>query len=254
MVPERHDLLSQETHAARWIGFRQPVRAGTRWSARASKFNFTYEAHGAAGLGEVWEEDEFWIELSWRIDPDGTLGIRKYFESPFRAGEKLTVEDFYRWIFENSVPGLPAAAAKEGLEPLAYMRKYGAFLIEEGSYRVHEKALPARDLKDAAVDPASKVISRGGAAIGVEIDGDACAGFPTPSRKLEFYSQDAEGLEMARVRSPELHQEPASIGVISIGSAARCCCCRRFGCRRWCIRVPATPSGYTKYPIATRCG
>ena len=31
--------------------------------------------------GEVWEENEFWIELSWRIDPDGALGIRKYFES-----------------------------------------------------------------------------------------------------------------------------------------------------------------------------
>ena len=54
--------------------------------------------------------------------PDGALGVRKYFESPYRAGEKLTVEDFYRWIFENSVPGLPAAAAKEGLTPLAYMR------------------------------------------------------------------------------------------------------------------------------------
>ncbi|HEY2526223.1 MAG TPA: molybdopterin-dependent oxidoreductase [Candidatus Binataceae bacterium] len=186
--PERHDLLSQETHAARWIGFRQPV-ARVALERAGKRFNFTYEAHREAGLGEVWEEDEFWIELSWRIDPDGALGIRKYFESPYRPGEKLTVEDFYRWIFENSVPGLPAAAAQEGLAPLAYMRKYGAFLIEEGSYRVHEKEPPARDLQDAAVDPASKVITRGGAAIGVEIDGRAHVGFPTPSRKLEFYSR-----------------------------------------------------------------
>jgi anaerobic selenocysteine-containing dehydrogenase len=186
--PERHDLLSQETHAARWIGFRQPV-ARVALERAGKRFNFTYEAHREAGLGEVWEEDEFWIELSWRIDPDGALGIRKYFESPYRAGEKLTVEDFYRWIFEHSVPGLPAAAAKEGLTPLAYMRKYGAFLIEEGSYRVHEKQLSADDLKDAATDSASKVIARAGAAIGVEIDGRPCAGFPTPSRKLEFYSK-----------------------------------------------------------------
>jgi anaerobic selenocysteine-containing dehydrogenase len=186
--PERHDLLSQETHAARWIGFRQPV-ARVALERAGKRFDLTWEAHREAGLGEVWEEDEFWIELSWRIDPDGALGIRKYFESPYRAGEKLTVEDFYRWMFENSVPGLPAAAAKEGLTPLAYMRKYGAFLIEEGSYRVHEKPLSATDLKDAAVDPASKVITRGGAAVGVEIDGRACAGFPTPSRKLEFYSR-----------------------------------------------------------------
>jgi anaerobic selenocysteine-containing dehydrogenase len=186
--PERHDLLSQETHAARWIGFRQPV-ARVALERAGRRFNFTYEAHREAGLGEVWEEDEFWIELSWRIDPDGALGIRKYFESPYRAGEKLTVEDFYRWIFENSVPGLPAAAAKEGLAPLAYMRKYGAFLIEEGSYRVHEKQLSADDLKDATIDPASRVITRCGTAVGVEVDGRACAGFPTASRKLEFYSK-----------------------------------------------------------------
>ncbi len=111
--PERHDLLSQETHAARWIGFRQPV-ARVALERAGRRFNFTYEAHREAGLGEVWEEDEFWIELSWRIDPDGALGIRKYFESPYRAGEKLTVEDFYRWIFENSVPGrrrLPTCAS-----------------------------------------------------------------------------------------------------------------------------------------------
>jgi hypothetical protein len=61
----------------------------------------------------VWEEDEFWIELSWRIDPDGALGIRKYFESPYRPGEKLRIEEFYRWIFERSVPGLPEAAQRE---------------------------------------------------------------------------------------------------------------------------------------------
>ncbi len=26
--------------------------------------------------GEVWEENEFWIDLSWRINPDGSMGIR----------------------------------------------------------------------------------------------------------------------------------------------------------------------------------
>ena len=85
---ERHDLMSQETHAARWIGFRQPVlRVALERQGRT--FDFTWQAHEAAGLGQVWEEDEFWIELSWRIDPDGALGIRKYFESPYRPGEKL---------------------------------------------------------------------------------------------------------------------------------------------------------------------
>src|SRR4030095_3991823 len=75
-------------------------------------FDLTWQAHEAAGRGQVWEEDEFWIELSWRIDPDGALGIRKYFESPYRPGQKLRVEELYRWIFENSVPGRPERAAR----------------------------------------------------------------------------------------------------------------------------------------------
>jgi anaerobic selenocysteine-containing dehydrogenase len=185
---ERHDLMSQETHAARWIGFRQPVLR-VALEKRGRTFDLTWQAHEAAGLGQVWEEDEFWIELSWRIDPDGALGIRKYFESPYRAGQKLRIEEVYRWMFENSVPGLPEAAKKEGLTPLAYMRKYGAFLVEDNVYRTHEQGPPAKDLDGATVDPVTKVISKGGGAVGVEIDGRPYVGFPTPSRKLEFFSK-----------------------------------------------------------------
>jgi anaerobic selenocysteine-containing dehydrogenase len=39
------------------------------------------------------------------------------------------------------------------------------------------------------MDSGSKVISHKGKPVGVEIEGQACAGFPTPSRKLEFYSK-----------------------------------------------------------------
>jgi anaerobic selenocysteine-containing dehydrogenase len=180
--------MSQETHAARWIGFRQPVLR-VALEKQGKRFDWTWQAHEAAGLGQVWEEDEFWIELSWRIDPDGSLGIRKYFESPYRPGEKLRIEEFYRWIFESSVPGLPAAARKEGLTPLEYMRKYGAFLVESGVYASHEKAPSAAEREGAQVDPVTGVVTKAGAAVGVEIDGRAAVGFPTPSRKLEFYSR-----------------------------------------------------------------
>jgi anaerobic selenocysteine-containing dehydrogenase len=185
---ERHDLMSQETHAARWIGFRQPVLR-VALERQGKTFNSTYEAHREAGLGEVWEEDEFWIELSWRIDPDGALGIRKFFESPYRPGEKLKIEEYYRWIFENSVSGLPEAAAKEGLSAYDYMRKYGAFQVEENVYGQHEKPLKAEDLNGSSMDTASHVIQKKNAAIGVDVEGHAYAGFPTPSRKLEFYSR-----------------------------------------------------------------
>jgi len=188
LASERHDLMSQETHSARWIGFRQPVLR-VALEQQGKKFDSTWEAHREAGIGEVWEEDEFWIELSWRIDPDGAMGIRKYFESPYHAGEKLTVSEYYRWIFDNSVPGLPAAAAKERLTPLEYMRRYGAFLVEDNPAGLHERNLRENEVKDATIDAATGVISRNGTALGVEVDGMARTGFPTPSRKLEFFSK-----------------------------------------------------------------
>jgi anaerobic selenocysteine-containing dehydrogenase len=160
---ERHDTMSQETHAGRWLGFRQPVKR-VALEKQGKKVARTSEANP----GEVWEESEFWIALSWKIDPDGALGIRKFFESPYRAGEQITVDEYYGWIFENSVPGLPAAAQKEGLTPLQYMRRYGAFKVDEVAYsKAHEKPVDSG---------------------GVEIDGKRLTGFNTPSKKLEFFS------------------------------------------------------------------
>jgi len=179
---ERHDLISYETHSGLWIGFRQPVvREALRRMGKP--VNFTYEANP----GEVWEEDEFWIELSWRIDPDGSLGIKEHFISPYRKGEKIRIEEYYRHIFENTT-GLPKKASEEGLTPLDYMRKYGAFEVETTSYNKHLAKLSKEELKSTEVDETNTII-KNGKVIGVMVDGTACSGFPTPSRKQEFYSQ-----------------------------------------------------------------
>jgi anaerobic selenocysteine-containing dehydrogenase len=183
---ERHDLNSYETHAGVWIAFRQPVLRRFA-EEQGHPVRFTYETNP----GEVWEEDEFWIELSWRMDPDGALGIRKHFMSPYREGERITVEEYYRHIFEHT-PGLPQAAAKEGLTPYAYMCRYGAFLVEPAAYEQHAAALAPEALKGTQVDKATGRISKDGKAVGVMVDGRACAGFPTPSRKQEFYSPTLE--------------------------------------------------------------
>ncbi len=179
---ERHDIQSQETQSGRWVSFRQPVLRAAR-ERRGEAFRATYEANP----GEVWEEDEFWIDLSWRIDPDGSLGIRHFFESPYRPGEKLTVHEYYRWIFENAVPGLPETAAKEGLAPLDYMRRYGAFLIEENVHGLEER--PVAVPPGAGCGPGPRSLPVGGKAVGVEVEGKLVAGFPTPSRKLEIFSR-----------------------------------------------------------------
>jgi anaerobic selenocysteine-containing dehydrogenase len=144
---ERHDINSYATQAGKWVAFRQPVlREYARREGR--EVEFTHQVNP----GEVWEEDEFWNELSWRID-DGTMGIRKHFMSPYREGKKITIDEYYQYAFER-VPGLVEEAAKEGLTALEYMRKHGAFLIESSEYNKHEKE-----------------------------------GWPTPSGKQEFYSQ-----------------------------------------------------------------
>ncbi|HZN40769.1 MAG TPA: molybdopterin dinucleotide binding domain-containing protein, partial [Planctomycetota bacterium] len=178
---ERHDLMSQETHAATWIGFRQPVHRVLA-ERQGKKVTWTWECNP----GQVWEEDEFWIALSWHVDPDGSLGIRQHFESPYRKGERITIEEYYRWIFENSVPGLPAAAAKEGQTPLEYMRRHGCFLVQDRVYKTHEAELKHGDYE---IDAEHGTVREGGKIVGVYAGGKCRTGFPTQSRKLELYSQ-----------------------------------------------------------------
>ncbi len=213
LATERHDLHSYETHAAQWIGFRQPV-ARVWKERRGDAVGDTRDANP----GEVWEENEFWIELSWRIDPDGSLGIREHFESPYRPGEKITILEYYQWIFENSVPGLPEAAAEQGLTPLAYMQRYACFEVTKDVYGVHRRTLAPDVVSDASIVPEVSEAGRwngdqagvwldrpvhshnhaplpgpfrnaeGKFRAGIVVDGKPVKGWPTPSGKLEFFS------------------------------------------------------------------
>lgn len=208
--PERHDLNTYETHSATWIAFRQPVlRAAAMADGKA--------VHDTRDVnpGKVWEEDEFWIALSWAIDPDGAMGIRQYFESPDRPGEKLSVDDYYGYLFDR-VPGLPEKAKDLNLSPLDYMRKFGAHEVKRKTYERHERVLSEDELAGAEIDPKTGVVRKNGHAIGINLavvrksarcilgsnsiaEDDVLAvddafttkvveGFPTPSRLLEFYS------------------------------------------------------------------
>jgi anaerobic selenocysteine-containing dehydrogenase len=179
---ERHDLTSYETHSGMWISFRQPVlREAARRQGKET--TFTYETNP----GEVWEEDEFWFELSWRIDPDGSLGVRKHFESPYRPGEKITIDEYYQYIFENT-KGLPEAAGKEGLTPLDYMRKYGAFEVEAAVYEKHMDLADESQVTEAELDAERGEIRKDGKVVAAIVDGKARVGFNTPSKKQELFS------------------------------------------------------------------
>ena len=132
----------------------------------------------------MWEEDEFWIELSWRIDKDGDLGIRKHFMSPYRKGKKINIDEYYQYIFENT-QGLKEVAAKENMTPLDYMRKYGAFLVDENIYRNNEKELNDSDLSILS----NGQVTKNDEIVGIQVDGKNLSGFPTPSKRQEIYSQ-----------------------------------------------------------------
>ena len=145
---ERHDIHSYETHDAQWLGFRQPVLRAAR-----ERMGETIKDTREVNPGEVWEENEFWLELTWRIDPDGSLGIRRFAESQTNPGERLSVDEYYAFIFENSVPGLPERAAEEGLTPLQFMRRYGAFEISRKVGALYEQEVAEEELEDAAHRP-----------------------------------------------------------------------------------------------------
>ena len=200
---ERHDLHSYETHDAQWIGFRQPVLKEAR-ARMGREVKDTREVNP----GEVWEENELWIELSWRIDPDGAMGIRKHFESKTKPGAKLSVDEYYGFIFTHSVPGLPEQAKTHGLTPLEYMRRFGAFEVTRNVGAQHTARVPKSELEDVERTPQGRVYSRaekpvspnivpvpspdpdavGRRPVGIEVDGQVVRGFPTPSGRLEFYS------------------------------------------------------------------
>ncbi|MEE2768714.1 MAG: molybdopterin-dependent oxidoreductase [Actinomycetota bacterium] len=200
---ERHDLASYETHSGRWVGFRQPVlrRHG---ELEGRRFERTHEANP----GEVWEEEEFWIDLSWRIDPDGSLGVREKFESQERPGTPLSIDEYYSMLFEQSVPGLPEAAEIDQVSPLEYMRRKGAFALPGDQYRPYETVVPEEQLAGAECgedgvfrlpgtagmhEDLAEITGHmpfiGDGSPAVQVDGRARLGFPTPSKKLELYSE-----------------------------------------------------------------
>ncbi len=214
LAGERHDNQSAETKPERWTAFRQPVlRVALKkmgWKPKVP-WRATLEAHIKAGLGEVWEENEFWINLAWAIDPDGNLGIRNFWESKKNPGKPVTIEEWYDAAY-GTLPNLREICNKLGITPYEYMRDRGAWTEETNVYNVHEKEIPynpERDAykhkgkwiprKDLEIDSDSGAVylKHQGAdkyhserhTIGVMKDGKLLKGFHTPTGLLEFYSK-----------------------------------------------------------------
>ena len=127
---------------------------------------------------------------------------------------------------------MPEAAAQEQLTPLAYMRKYGVFKVKDHVYEPYEAPL------DATRWPARRSIAttsrslKDGKPIGVVVDGIARAGFPTPSRRLEFYSQTLVDWGWPEHAVPRYVPSHVHWRDLEARGRASSICCRISGCRR----------------------
>jgi len=208
LAGERHDQHSSETKPERWTGFRQPVlrvalqKMGWKPNDPAKA---TLEAHKKVGLGEIWEEDEFFINLAFAIDPDGSLGIRKYWESKANPGKPVTIEEYYNAAF-SKLPRLVEVCKQLNTTPYEYMRDRGAWTeetniyyvmerplpydAEKGVYKYKGKEIPKSEVKvDEKLEIAYTEENGHKHVIGVYKDGKILQGFHTPSGHLEFYSK-----------------------------------------------------------------
>ena len=213
LAGERHDQSSEATKPARWLSFRQPaLRVALEklgWKPK-NPARGTLEAHMESGLGEIWEEVEFWANIMvHHVDPDGSLGVRDHWASKEDPTRAVTIAEWYQAAF-NKLPNLRKTAAndpkyKNSKYPnYEMMRDMGTWLEEDNIYKPQE-----RDLKvegdyyiahghkyhkdEVTKDKYGALLVEGHHgekhAIGIEVEGEKLQGFHTLSKKLEFFSE-----------------------------------------------------------------
>ena len=247
LAGERHDQHSEATMPARWTSFRQPVlRVALEKSGWTPKNpnRGTLEAHIKAGLGEIWEENEFWMDLVVNhVDPDGSLGIKKHWESKLHAGKPVTVAEYYNEAFSklpNLVKTVKSNSKYQNIDfPIyKYMQDHGTWLEEDKIYhaQAHEIHETTESFYDASKNQNVDInyfVSHGHKynkehvyrdefgvliyhhgderkSIGIEINGKLHEGFATLSKKLDFFAEwliDWKWAEYAIPFYPRTEQE-----------------------------------------------
>jgi anaerobic selenocysteine-containing dehydrogenase len=159
---ERTDTVSMQTFEGRWTAFRTPViRTALELMGKLQEYLKDWKEpteedfkkgtavpssvviHRKVGLGEIADWDEAWVYLMWYVDPDGSLGIKQYWESKRRPGRPVAVPDeifeahydILKSKYPTGVDALKKYAAKIGLNPeneddlrkamAHYLKRYG---------------------------------------------------------------------------------------------------------------------------------
>ena len=210
LAGERNDQQSTPSKPEQRIEFRQAVlRVAAEkmgWKAK-DPARATLEAHMKYGLGEVWEESEFWPNLMVKyVDPDGSLGIRKFWASKKDPSRAVTVPEYFDAAM-SLLPKLKAEATKmykdEEFPVYSYMRDHGAWTEKENIYKPQEEELKVDskyvyahgkkyNRKHVEKDEFGALwVEHDGRkhSIGLIKDDKVLAGFHTLSKKLEFFSE-----------------------------------------------------------------
>ena len=192
--PERHDIMSQETHAGTWIGFRQPVLARVQAArGRGRRADARLESRRGLGRGRVLD----------RADPQDRS--RRFARHPqvLRVEAEARDADLHRRVLRRHLRQRRARPARgrcgrRDSSPLGLHARYGAYDVPYGGQERYE-----RD------------------------------GFKTPSGKLEVgYSSSrlpsgARGAGHAR-----LHPLAGALAQPRPGGRGARASCRRSACRR----------------------
>jgi len=163
---ERWEPESMPNSLWPWLGIRQPVHPY---------------------LGESRENRVLLRDIIWKLDPDGSRGMKKYWD--FKDGE-----DYMRKHFDN-VPGLKEAGGLDFLKKHGVWPIYGKLDPKTGKvvdktgreiqaeYGLHKKELSDADMAGAVVD-ARGLITKNGGAIGIRRNGKNYVGFSTGDRLI----------------------------------------------------------------------
>ncbi|WP_428738956.1 molybdopterin-dependent oxidoreductase [Sulfurimonas sp.] len=210
LAGERNDQQSTPSKPEQRIEFRQSVlRVAAEkmgWKAK-NPARATLEAHMKYGLGEIWEETEFFANLMvHHVDPDGSLGIRKYWASKNDPSRAVTVPEYFDAAL-SLLPRLKETAQKmykdEPFPVYSYMRDHGAWTEKTNVYKpqeevlefdghnyvAHGKKYPKHEVKKDKFGTLWVEHDGRKQSIGLEQNGKLYEGFHTLSKKLEFFSE-----------------------------------------------------------------
>jgi len=210
LAGERNDQQSTPSKPEQRIEFRQAVlrvaaeKAG--WKPK-DPTRATLEAHMKFGLGEVWEESEFWPNLIMHhVDPKGELGIAKYWASKKDPTRCVTVPEYFDAAL-SLLPKLKAEATKlyadEEYPVYSYIRDHGAWTEKTDVYKPQEEELKVTNdyvyahghkyhKNEVEKDEFGALWVKDGElkkSIGIVKDKKVLGGFHTLSKKLEFFSE-----------------------------------------------------------------